>query len=95
MANLLSEAGVKGFKLEPASQTEVGQNAEVTWSAPGVRGALVVVTDPSIKSPSDSTPFLISLAAKNCKGKFASGAMPEDGGGSRVFSSCQVGLELR
>jgi hypothetical protein len=47
--------------------------------------------DSSIKRPSDLTPRLISIAAEKCKGKFMSGAMPEENGAARSFSSCQIG----
>ncbi len=87
-ANLLSEAGVRGFRFHPPSgRSKVGVN----WSAPGMSGTLLVLLDPAVKRPSDATPRLIALAAEHCKGKFASGAMPEENGAARVFSSCQAG----
>ena len=86
-ANLLSEAGVKGFRLTP----DPSRATSVTWSSPGSRGALLVMIDPNVRRPSDLTPRLISIAAEKCKGKFMSGAMPEENGAARSFSSCQVG----
>lgn len=88
-ANLLSEAGVRGFRFDPPSQGR--SKSDVSWTAPGMSGALLVLLDPAIKRPSDATPRLIALAAERCKGKFASGAMPEESGAARVFSSCQTG----
>jgi hypothetical protein len=86
-ANLLSEAGVRGFKIAP--------NAEnlnsVVWTSPGGNGALAVELDPNLKRPSDFTPRLIGWAASKCKGQFISGAMPEENGAARAFSSCQIG----
>jgi hypothetical protein len=90
-ANLLSEAGVKGFRIDTPSASDGGNKTDVTWTAPGITGGLVVLLDPAIKRPSDATPRLISVAAEKCKGKFASGAMPEENGAARVFSSCQIG----
>jgi hypothetical protein len=49
------------------------------------------VLDPETKRPSDVSPRLISIAAEKCKGKFMSGAMPEENGSARSFSSCQIG----
>lgn len=86
VANLLSEAGVKGFKLDASDDT-----VDVSWSAPGIRGGLAILTDGRIEQPTDTTPHLVAAAARKCKGKFISGAMPEEDGGARAFSSCQVG----
>lgn len=88
-ANLLSEAGVRGFRFDPPSQGR--SKSDVSWTAPGMSGALLVLLDPAVRRPSDATPRLIALAAERCKGKFASGAMPEENGAARVFSSCQLG----
>lgn len=88
-ANLLSEAGVRGFRFDPPSQGR--SKTDVSWTAPGMSGALLVLLDPAVRRPSDATPRLIALAAERCKGKFASGAMPEENGVARTFSSCQVG----
>jgi hypothetical protein len=85
-ANLLSEAGVRGFKIAPSAE-----NASATWTSPSGNGSLLVMLDSSIKRPSDLTPRLISIAAEKCKGKFMSGAMPEENGAARSFSSCQIG----
>lgn len=86
-ANLLSEAGVKGFKIAPSTD----DNTSVNWTSSGGSGALLVVLDQDAKRPSDLTPVLISIAARKCKGKFVSGAMPEENGTARSFSSCQIG----
>lgn len=86
-ANLLSEAGVSGFRLS------TGDNkTSVSWSSPGGNGVLLVMLESAeVKRPSDLTPKLISIAAEKCKGKFLSGAMPEENGAARSFSSCQIG----
>jgi len=86
-ANLLSEAGVTGFRINPSKDSKTS----VSWTAPNGSGVLMVVLDQRVKQPSDLTPRLISIAAEKCKGKFVSGAMPEEKGAARVFSSCQVG----
>jgi hypothetical protein len=86
-ANLLSEAGVSGFRLVSSDN-----KMSVSWSAPSGSGALLVMPESAdLKRPSDLTPRLISLAAEKCKGKFMSGAMPEENGAARSFSSCQIG----
>jgi hypothetical protein len=89
-ANLLSEAGVKGFRLLPPSG-DPSDKTHVGFAAPAMTGSLLVLLDPAVKRPTDATPRLVALAAERCKGKFMSGAMPEENGAARVFSSCQVG----
>ncbi len=89
-ANLLSEAGVSGFRFASPSPEDIAQGT-VRWSAPTMDGALIVVMDPAIKRPADQMPKLIELMARECKGKFASGSIPEEGGAARAFTSCQVG----
>ena len=86
-ANLLSEAGVTGFRIKPSSDSK----NTISWTAPNGTGMLMVVLEQGVKRPTDMTPRLISIAAEKCKGKFVSGAMPEEDGAARVFSSCQVG----
>lgn len=88
-ANLLSQAGVKGFRI--ATPKPGDSKTTVTWNAPGMNGALLVLLDPAVKRPADATPKLVAISAEKCKGKFISGAMPEENGAARVFSSCQIG----
>ncbi len=92
VANLLSQAGVRGFQIIPAGQDEIGWKADVAWTAEKVSGALFILEDPQLRTPSDTTPVLIALMAKACKGTFFSGALPDEATGlqqARVFTNCQ------
>jgi hypothetical protein len=92
VANLLSRAGVRGFQITPAGQDEIGWKADVAWTAEKVSGALFILEDPQLRTPSDTTPVLIALMAQACKGTFLSGALPDEGGGvqqTRVFTNCK------
>jgi hypothetical protein len=92
VANLLSQAGVRGFQIIPAGQDEIGWKADVAWTAEKVSGALFILEDPQLRTPSDTTPVLIALMAKACKGTFFSGALPDEAAGAqqtRVFTNCK------
>jgi hypothetical protein len=92
VANLLSQAGVRGFQIVPAGQDEIGWKADVTWTAEKVSGALFILENPELRTPSDTAPVLIGLMAQACKGTFFSGALPDEAAGveqARVFTSCK------
>jgi hypothetical protein len=92
VANLLSQAGVSGFQILPASRSEAAQKADVTWVANNVSGALLVLQDKTLETPADAAPILIASGAKACKGAFMSGALPEEAHGTqaRVFTNCRT-----
>jgi hypothetical protein len=91
-ANLLSLAGVQGFRmLPPADHPELKGDARwVSGSTYGTVNIFASATDDEIKSLSGS---LIGADAKACKGAFFSGAIPDKSSGvvARVFTTCQAG----
>ncbi len=92
MANLLSEAGINGFRLVPGT-SENGVPVDVIWASPVAKGAMFIVTDKDVRRPRDMNAKLIAVAAESCKGKFALTATPETDSSSaaRVVTGCQVG----
>jgi hypothetical protein len=94
LANILSAAGIGGFRLLGPGDLPHGVTADAAWRAGSLVGALSIVTRAYAK-PQDLAPYLIAIDAKNCGGTFASGILPEkasDAAGSvRVFTSCQNG----
>ena len=96
-ANLLSQAGIVGFRILPAGQDQLGHQADVSWTAGNLSGALLVVQDKSLESPADTAPQLIAMAAKACKGAFMSGSLPEEAHGTqaRVFTNCRTDKTIR
>jgi hypothetical protein len=89
-ANLLSEAGVSGFRFNTPTPSDIARGI-VRWSAPSMTGTLAVMNEPSAKRGTDHMAKLIAVMAAKCKGKFASGSMPEESGAGRAFTSCQDG----
>ena len=89
LANLLSQAGVKGFQISPAPS---GERAEAAWIADNLSGSLMFVGEDEIKAPREAGPILIAMAAKACKGAFMSGSLPEEAEGTlaRVFTKCRL-----
>lgn len=92
VANLLSQAGVTGFQIAPAEDDKIGRVPEVVWASATLSGALFILQDRDIKRPSDTTPLLLAVDAKACKGKFASGSMPDEAHGTqaRLFTACET-----
>lgn len=90
-ANLLSEAGVTGFRI--ATSNELPEiKADVVWVAGDVVGTINVL--PSIQSQQvdELKSLMVGTRAKECKGTFFSGSMPDDNGDGRVvrvFTTCQ------
>ena len=91
-ANLMGASGIKGFQLLPpdaAARIKV----DAAWKAGNTIGTIRIVTSANIKSLKDISGRLIGGNATNCKGTFASGAVPEPGNDSvvRLFTACKVG----
>jgi hypothetical protein len=93
-ANLLGAAGTTNFRILTAEETPKGLNE---WAAVWVAGQTVGVL--GIDRPGASVTeeaaagYIIGSDGAACKGKFASGFMPDDTNSSgnlkRLFTSCQ------
>ena len=91
-ANLMAITNIKGFRLlspEQASAIRV----DAAWRAAGTVGTIRIISEERVSSLKNISVRLIGNNAKNCKGTFASGAIPEPGDDSviRVFTACKVG----
>jgi hypothetical protein len=88
MANVLSQSGITGFTLS-AVDVAAKYHADASWSAGDLVGFLQVVPDMPINDP-NVRGMVIGIMAKECKGAFLSGTLPEDNNQRvRMFTSCQ------
>ncbi|MBR1216556.1 hypothetical protein JQ557_01030 [Bradyrhizobium sp. U87765 SZCCT0131] len=91
-ANLLSEAGVTGFRI--ATSNELPDiKADVVWVAGDVVGTVNVLPVILPRQIDELKALMVGTRAKECKGTFFSGSMPDDSGDSRlvrVFTTCQT-----
>ena len=89
LANLLSAAGVPGFYILPPSEVpSLLANSHAVWKAGGVFGTLNVVGGQA--KIADAPSQIIAGDARACAGKFASGFLPNEGAGVRVFTACEA-----
>jgi hypothetical protein len=89
LANLLSAAGIPEFYILPPKEVPVPlASAHAVWKAGGVFGTLNVIGGQA--SMADAPSQLIAGDARACKGKFASGSLPNEGPGIRVFTACET-----
>ena len=91
-ANLMAASGIKGFQLlSPDAAERI--KVDAAWKAGSTIGTIRIVSNDNIKSLKDISGRLIGGNAKNCKGTFASGSVPEPGndGVIRLFTACKVG----
>jgi hypothetical protein len=90
-ANLMAITDIKGFRLltpEQASKIRV----DAAWRAGTTVGTIRVVSAEKFASLKSMSGVLIGNNAKNCKGTFASGALPEPGDSVvRLFTACKIG----
>src|SRR5690606_11868453 len=87
-ANVLSQSGISGFTLT-AAELAAKYHADASWSAGDLAGMLQVVPDLPIHDPTVRG-IVIGAMAKDCKGAFLSGTLPEDDNQRiRMFTSCQ------
>jgi hypothetical protein len=93
-ANLLSAADMTGYRMMETA--EVPQmKGDVRWIIPGKEAIGSIRIFPSMDKEAQSAigGQLIADDARECRGKFASGSMPEDdkGGTARAFTVCDTG----
>jgi hypothetical protein len=89
-ANLLSQAGISGFRIAaPGEFPEL--KADAVWAAPDVIGTINIMPAAAPKDLDDIRSMVIGGEAKGCKGMFFSGSIPDDGKEQliRVFTTCQ------
>ncbi len=86
--NLLSRAKVAGFELMQGAELPDKLKAHhAAWRAEGILGTVRVLTGED--GPEKIRGGLISSDAQACTDRFASGAMPDDGGkGLSLFTAC-------
>jgi hypothetical protein len=90
-ANLLSLAGVQGFRLlGPSDYPAI--KGQARWIGGQTFGTVNVFTSASAEELKNLPSYLIGADAKACKGTFFSGAIPDSLGGTlaRVFTTCEV-----
>jgi hypothetical protein len=89
-ANILSEAGINA-PLGPV-ETAVKVGADAVWAVPSnqLTGTIKIFDTINLNDPSIPS-VLIGRDAKDCKGAFLSGSLPESDGKAilRIFTSCQ------
>jgi hypothetical protein len=91
-ANLLSQAGVTGFRIATADELPEPR-ADAVWVAAGVTGTINVFPTIPIKDLDEVRSTIIGGTAKTCKGTFFSGSIPDDDKDNRltrVFTTCQI-----
>ena len=91
-ANLLSNAGVTNFAmLEPNESPEIKGHAR--WFQGSTFGTINIYPKINGNDHSDLPGYLIGVDAKDCKGTFFSGAIPDESNAKvvRVFTTCQKG----
>jgi hypothetical protein len=89
-ANLLSHAGISGFRIAtPGEFPEL--KADAVWAAPDVMGTINIMPAAATKDLDDIRSMVIGGEARGCKGMFFSGSIPDDGKEQliRVFTTCQ------
>jgi hypothetical protein len=91
-ANLMSLSGIKGFRILAPSETS-SIKADAVWRAGDTLGTVRVLPASITDNVKNFSGLLIGSDARNCKGAFASGALPAEGNESivRVFTSCKTG----
>lgn len=96
VANILGQGDLTNFKILTAKERkELDENGSldswhVIWRADDLLGLLRIVPKGLVSSSTDLATALLSDDARNCKGKFASGSMPDEKGKSvvRLFTGC-------
>jgi hypothetical protein len=76
-ANLLSQAGVTGFRIVTADELPEPR-ADAVWVAAGVTGTINIFPTIAIKDLDEVRSTIIGGTAKTCKGTFFSGSIPDD-----------------
>lgn len=93
-ANLLSQAGISGFRL--ATSGELPEiKADAIWVAQDAIGSINVMPSIQSKDLDEVRSIIIGSDAKSCKGTFFSGSIADDGDQNsqqltRVFTTCQI-----
>ena len=89
LANVLSEAGVPGFRIAPLDhEAKTYDDTSVRWYAKGMSGDVFIVL---LDQASAVQGAAMSADAQSCKGKFVSGILPADPAAGRAletFSEC-------
>lgn len=95
-ANLLSQAGVSGFRIMQENETpKEWANFDVVWTAPAVIGMVDIIPSQATLRVDEIRANIVASDARSCKGKFASGAVPEgdsngQSGAGEFFTACDA-----
>lgn len=88
--NLLSQAQVVGFQLQPADGPDRLKGHDVTWRAQGVAGSLRLLDGEGAPDMRKLRSELVSADIQACDGSFsAEAAAPKEGGIAELSTSCQ------
>lgn len=82
-ANLLSSAGVSGFRLLETGSQEV---YDAAFTSPSLTGGLIVLPRGDVQKAST---LLIATLTEDCKGQLATARLPAPGNGAHVRIACQ------
>jgi hypothetical protein len=88
-ANVLGAAGIKGFSFGSAEDATKFKS-DALWTSDTLVGTINIAEGLKLDDPNVPS-ILIGEDAKNCKGAFLSGSLPESDGKAmlRIFTSCQ------
>lgn len=76
-ANLLSQAGISGFRiLQPSETPKEWANFDAVWAAPSVVGIVNIIAPQAGRGADQIRSNIVASDARTCKGKFASGFVP-------------------
>lgn len=90
LANILSSAGVTGFRLLGPDEKMPFDKAAAAYEADGMVGAIFVLPNSKV-ALKEAPATIIAIDAADCAGKFASGATPDPSSAIvRAFTSCQT-----
>ncbi len=98
IANVLSKATITGFHiLTPGEVPSAWAHTDVVWAAPGVLGALTILTPEAHPTAASIRSGYLSSDAGACKGKFASGISSDaptmQQTSVRLFTACEEGAK--
>lgn len=89
-ANILSAAHIDGFHLL-APDERPGIKGDARWASASLFGTVNVVPEAKPEDLKSVGGYLIGGDAKDCKGAFLSGAIPDsEAAAGRIFTSCQI-----
>jgi len=91
LANVLSAAGIQGFRILPANKLPAKlRSHDAVWASPDLLGTLRIISTTTAATPERLAALLMAADAQSCKGVFASGRYPVQEGSrtARLMTGC-------